>query len=197
MRGSLDDECESDSDDYSDVDSSEMCDDMEFAVNRLMELRPSIEQNLTPKRDLATKAVQAPSRLSCLSTPARVYVGHIREKFYQAPDQLVERLGEANWQRHLAVRRRIETESVRVVEEEAGSVVPPHSFHDSGYGTSVPAQTQYALSHTSFISSNQDEEEGRSLRVPPLPAKVGAGKPFQCFICGLMLSNVKNRVDWK
>ena len=168
---------------------------MEFAINRLIELRPSLEQNLIFKCNLPTK-IKPPSGSCCPSDPARIYVAHVRERYNKAPDELVERLGEANWQRHLAVRRRMETGNGFVNEEDAGSVIPPHSFRDSGYGTSVPTQTQYALSHTSFISSNA-EGDGSSMRVPPLPAEAGSGKPFRCSICGLMLSNIKNRVDWK
>ena len=73
---------------------------------------------------------------------------------------------------------------------------PYSAFHDSGIGTSVPAQTSYAQSHTSFLSSNTEGEHG-SPRVPPTPVGVSAGKPFQCYLCGHVLSSIKNRVDWE
>ena len=69
-------------------------------------------------------------------------------------------------------------------------------FHDSGIGTSVAPGTNYAASHTSFISSNAEEDCG-SLRVPATPAEVSEGKPFRCFICTNMLYNIRTRIDWK
>jgi hypothetical protein len=39
-----------------------------------------------------------------VSGPARTYILHICNRFPQANSQLVERLGEANWQRHIALR---------------------------------------------------------------------------------------------
>lgn len=79
----------------------------------------------------------------------------------------------------------------------AKSVFRPHSaFHDSGIGTSNPAQTQYTPSHTSFQSSNT-EGEHKSLRVPATPLEVHDGIPFECFICKSFLTNIKTRVDWK
>ena len=135
----------------------------------------------------------------------------MREKFQQAQTQLVERLGEASWQRHRDVRQRRdqinnateELPSPAVAEGDGDGEQMPHSmfrpyssFHDSGIGTSVPAQTTYAASHASFQSSNT--EGGRTfLRVPPTPGEVSIDKPFQCCYCGNVLLKIKNRVDWK
>ena len=73
---------------------------------------------------------------------------------------------------------------------------PSVTFHDSGIGTSVPAQTFYAQSHTSFQSNNTEGEQC-SLRVPDTPTEVSEGKAFKCFLCGQMLAKIKSRVDWK
>lgn len=86
----------------------------------------------------------------------------------------------------------IEEEHMR--EDPCSAFYP--AFHDSGIGTSVPAHTQYAESHTAFNSSITEREEGR-LRVPREPAEVDAGIPFQCCLCGDILSSIRNRVDWK
>ena len=134
-----------------------------------------------------------------------IYVALVREKFQQAHYKLVERLGEANWQRHRSVREKMDdteqsSEATTKLARESGiasSVFRPYSeFHDSGIGTTVPAQTEYAQSHTSFQSSNTEGEQ-LSQRVPKEPPEVGAGKPFQCFLCRCIISNVRNRVDWK
>lgn len=181
-----------------DGEGYDLCEDISFSIACLVELRTSLEQNLVRAEKNRTQAAR-PSPVSfCLSDPAKIYVSLVREKFKQAPDQLVERLGEANWQRHVGVRKRMENNNDSEEGlESAYSVFRPYSvFHDSGIGTSVPAQTSYAPSHTSFLSSNTEEGQN-SLRVPPTPKEVGTGKPFKCDFCGKSLASIKNRVEWK
>ena len=170
-----------------------------------MELGPSLEQNLQHADTARNQSSHLPSVPFTVSDPAMIYVSLIREKFKQAHYKLVERLGEANWQRHRDVRDKIEKTELSPEERTklqgetsiACSLFRPYSaFHDSGIGTSDPAQTEYAPSHTSFLSSNT-EGEHVSLRVPKEPSEVGAGKPFQCFLCRCVISNVRNRIDWK
>ena len=77
------------------------------------------------------------------------------------------------------------------------STFKAHSaFHDSGLGPSVLALTQSAPSHTSFVSSTSQKEEGRS-RVLRELVEVDDGGPFQCYLCGEVISNVHNQVDWR
>jgi hypothetical protein len=168
----------------------------------LMDLLPSMEDTLSLTRQ-ATDEDQPSLPLEFhVSGPARTYILNICDRFPKADSQLVERLGEANWQRHTALRGLpMQTDSSDVpVEELAKSVfVPVSLFQDSGLGCSVPAQTSYAAtsaSHTSFVSSQADEEAGR-LRVPPTPKAVFKGIPFSCETCGQTLSQIKNRIDWK
>jgi hypothetical protein len=169
----------------------------------LMDLLPSMEDTL----NFASQAKDEDQSSSPLefhvSGPARTYILNIFDRFPKANCQLVERLGEANWQRHIALRNALtkEPESAAVVIEEAPKsvFVPVSLFQDSGVGTSLPAHTSYAFtsaSHTSFVSS-QAEEEGGGLRVPPTPKAVSTGIPFSCEICGQTLSQIKNRIDWK
>jgi hypothetical protein len=76
---------------------------------------------------------------------------------------------------------------------------PVSEFYDSGIGDSLPTHSSYAAtiaSHSSFVSSNGAHKAG-TLRVPPMPAAVGHGEPFDCEICGQRLRHIKNRVDWK
>jgi hypothetical protein len=77
--------------------------------------------------------------------------------------------------------------------------LPVSKFHDSGLGTSVPAQSDHAFSiasHTSFLSSHAESEDGKA-RVPPTPEQVAEGQPFDCAICGQTLTSIKSRIDWK
>ena len=133
-----------------------------------------------------------------LSDPAAIYVSLVRDKFRNAQAQLVSRLGEANWQRHQRVREQLE-DDVAVDKDQnlPYSVFRPYTtFHDSGIGTSVPANTNYAPSHASFQSSNVEGAHG-SVRVPPTPKEVKDGKPFQCPFCDQIILNIRNRIDWK
>jgi hypothetical protein len=169
----------------------------------LMDLLPSMEDTL----NFALKTKDEDEACSPLefqvSGPARTYILKIYDRFSKANSQLVERLGEANWQRHITLRNRPtqQVETVAAVIEEAPKSVfiPVSLFQDSGVGTSLPAQTSYAptsASHTSFVSSQADEHSG-GLRAPPTPKAVSKGIPFICEICGQTLSRIKNRIDWK
>lgn len=175
--------------------------DLQFHIACLVDLGSTLEKSLICRETARARSVQVAAAPFHASDAARVYISLVRDKFKDADAQLVERLGEANWQRHVNVRLRMKELSNGVeceyIREDPCSTFRPYSaFHDSGIGPSVPAQTQYAASHTSFISSISEREEGR-LRVPREPLEVGAGKPFQCYICGESLSNIRNRVDWK
>ena len=128
------------------------------------------------------------------SDAARVYTTLVCNESMDAEAQLVGRLGEANWQKHVNVQLRME-DMRNGVEEEYMREDPCTTFlafHGSGIGTSVPAQTQ---SHTSFVWS-VCEREGQ-WRVPRESVEVGPGKSFQCYFYGKLLSSIRNRVDWK
>ena len=131
----------------------------------------------------------------------------IRDKYPKACTTLVERLGEANWQRYVRMRRKIR-QSESLDEEPDGeetfpsfqSTFVPTEFHDSGLGSSVAFATHVTrsvASHASDMSSHADHGKGR-LRVPDPPAKVlEARAAFICWICGNELSFIKNCRDWK
>jgi len=167
-----------------------------------MDLLPSMEDTLSLARQVKDEDQPSVPLEFHVSGPARTYILNICDRFPKADSKLVERLGEANWQRHTALRRLLlqADSSDFPVEEPAKSVfVPVSLFQDSGLGSSLPSQTSYATtsaSHTSFVSSQADEEGG-GLRVPPTPKAVIKGTPFNCEICGQTLSQIKNRVDWK
>lgn len=194
-----DEEYESGSEGVSESDSYDTLDEIGFTTSCLIELGPSLAMNLKHAEDALDSHANLKDVPFSISGPAMVYVRLIRDKFKQAHNKLVERLGEANWQRHTTIRERLENPELFLEEKSgiASSVFRPYSdFHDSGIGTSVPAQTEYAQSHTSFQSSNTEGEQ-LSLRVPKEPPEVSEGKAFECFLCRRIISNIKNRVDWK
>jgi hypothetical protein len=169
----------------------------------LMDLLPSMEDALNFASQ-ANYEDEASSRLDFhVSGPSRTYILNIYDRFSKANPRLVERLGEANWQRHIALRNRPtkQAESVAAAIEEASKSVfiPVSLFQDSGLGSSLPVQTSYAptsASHTSFVSNQADEDSG-VLGVPPTPKAVSKAIPFSCEICGQTLTRIKNRIDWK
>lgn len=183
-----------------DEDTTNTVDELRLQTQWLTQLGPILEQNLVSAQKPCIQAsIPAPVPFS-VSGPAKVYVSLVREKYKLAQDQLVERLGEANWQRHISVRNSMEAEVTTAPVGSSAvalSIFRPYStFHDSALGPSIQGQTEYAPSHTSFQSSHT-EGERESIRVPATPVEVTNGKPFQCFLCKSILSNIKNRVDWK
>lgn len=191
---------DTDVDDISDDDDmGDIVEELRLQTRWLMELAPALEQNLIHAESTKFHASSPTGVPFSVSGPAATYISLVRDKYRQAETQLVERLGEANWQRHVRVRSRKGPETTYPVEELAiaKSVFQPHSaFHDSGLGTSIPAQTEYTPSHTSFQSSNT-EGGHETLRVPATPAEVHEGNPFQCDLCHSILTKIKTRVDWK
>ena len=186
-------------DEYSDDYVHDFREEVAFTIECLIELGPSLEQNLASTGRSAPSTIKSSFDPFYLSGPAGFYVSLVRDKFKQASKELVERLGEANWQRHLKVRNIMEDPENNPAKgpETARSVFQPDTtFHDSGIGTSVPARTQYAPSHTSFRTSNT-EGGLRSLRVPLTPLEATDGKSFRCYLCGDMLSTVRTRTQWK
>ena len=206
----------------SDDDNLDSSDHIIDAVGCLMDLLPTIEQNLLHLQSINARAT-APIRIPfSVSELARPWVQNISDKFEHAESALVERLGESNWQRFETVRARMNQIMQRMDSEAGGdikadivmgtaaSVVfekPPQSlfmpvslFYDSGLGSSVPTLPFYAVSnasHTSSFASSLANDSLSSLRVPPTPEAVGLGEPFRCEICGHTLFNIKNRIDWK
>jgi hypothetical protein len=212
-RAIIEDDDDDDSDFESDVgivptDSKARLDEVESDIRfynlRLMDLLPSIERTalqLTEAQDSKESPISTGSTQFQVSAPAHAYVLQISEKFPKADRKLVERLGEANWQRRARIRE-TPHDAVRstVTADSSGSIfIPVSLFHDSGLGSSIPGQSAYAptsVSHSSFRTTATESQAG-SYKVPPTPKEVAAGDPFICEICGHFLKNIKNRVDWK
>ncbi|KAH8587401.1 hypothetical protein B0O99DRAFT_694475 [Bisporella sp. PMI_857] len=174
-------------------------------VTCLMDLLPTLLDTLNYERIKSSRldlALQCPPFQ--VSGPAQSYVSLVRDLFVTADNRLIERLGEANWQRHVALRKRL-----NALEEDGDTVPvaglletvfqPVSIFHDSGLATSFPTDSHRALtviSSSTFKSTTSEESHG-GFRVPPVPEEVSLGLPFLCTICGHMLTEIKNRSDWK
>ncbi|KAL2844406.1 hypothetical protein BJX68DRAFT_242960 [Aspergillus pseudodeflectus] len=168
-------------------------------ISCLMDLSPVIERQLN---SLQSRSYDPELRLFSsfhLSEVAQPLAMRIRDRFAKAPNSLVERLANANWEGLIRIRRVLDHISTAPDQEDTRSVFKPFSlFHDSGLGTTNPTRSNYAptmVSHTSFLSTTGDEMKGRP-RVPPLPQEGENGRPFQCPYCGKLVS-LRNRIQWK
>jgi hypothetical protein len=138
-----------------------------------------------------------------VSGSAMIYVRNILDKFPNADFKLAQRLGEANWQRHVKIRSgnqiskvELEVAGAKSVFHDSSIVCDSSVFHDSGLGSSIPSATCYTPSASSFVSRVGDDDS-EYFRAPRTPTEVFEGKPFKCFICGRLIARIKNRVDWK
>lgn len=208
LTDSSDCEFEDSEDNSSTSGSLDLGEDLNSRVQMLLDFIPSLEATLAHVMRPQDRFTRTVNESFHASGPAQIYINLVRDRFPGADKKLVERLGEANWQRHINIRKRIEQIDGSVgsgstpipTKTTAGSIFQPQTlFHDSGIGTSMPAQSCLApseASHASFISSVADKEQGAA-KVPPTPAEVGLGEIFRCYLCGQMQLNIKNRVAWK
>jgi len=202
---------DTESDDGSDTESPEVTQSRSISeirhhITLLMNLLPSLQHVLEYSiREERDKQAVIRDQFQ-VSKAASAYISIVREKFARAEDDLVARLGEANWQRHIRIRKRLEQCAQETFEPEveipiAKSLFRPIStFHDSGLGKSISAATvriaASVVSHSSFRTSATEGGIG-SLRVPETPEEVALGLAFQCSICGKTLTTIKDRYQWK
>ena len=205
--GDESDQSDSESETSSNGEES-LYENIQFGIARLIELAPTLQKNIVRGKKARTQRIPSSAQPFRVSEPADIYVSMAREKFKQADLNLVQRLGQSNWQRHRRIRDMMYRSEESVEEKPVPSAIlttdhstfrPPPTFHGSSLGTTIFSASQYAASaasHTSFAST---VEEGvrKSLRVPSMPPEIAAGKPFKCYICGMLQLRIRNRIDWK
>ena len=181
------------------VDKNSFIEDIAGFINCLMDLIPTFER-IDQARPSRKQTERSPTlEVFDVTEPAHVYVRQILDRFPNAQVRLAERLGEANWQRHNEICRRMDDGLEESESNLNNRFVAKSRFHDSGLGTSVPAESTYAMttaSKASFASSLAEREQG-SLRVPPTPVEVANKIPFTCSICHQTVHNIRDRRDWK
>lgn len=89
-------------------------------VQLAMDLVPSLESTLSQIERLAGQSAYTTNEPFHASKPAQVYISLVRDKFPEADKELIERLGEANWQRHINIRRRLERIDDKELIERVG-----------------------------------------------------------------------------
>lgn len=173
---------------------------MSTSVDLLLSLTPTLEQTYRNKHRSTRKPKKHQPGIA-VTTAALHYVHYVASKFPLADNLLVERLGEASWQRHERLRAIERNEPLgEALPLPAKSVFRPVSiFKDSALGSSLPAESERApsqASHSSFVSCEGDHEKGH-FKVPKLPADASYGQPFTCPYCEKLRSSINCRVDWK
>jgi hypothetical protein len=113
-----------------------------------------------------------------------------------AADDLVNRVGKANYERYLRCQeQKAKNELGDVPSDQTAMGVPDNAsskFHDSGIGSSLHATAStYAETVMSYGMG-----QGRRVRVPPLPTQAKQGVPFACVACGKWVKIATNSA-WK
>lgn len=180
--------------------------DIDFYTESLMDLLPSMEEayEQTCAAQLSLDNKQNGPISFQVTEAARPYVLQLHDKFRNAPITLVERLGEANWQRFVRIRHQMasnpqEKEPTDPRTNKKSTFVPASQFDDSALGSSLAPDSSYAFtvaSYNSFATSLADSEETVH-RVPPPPVDVAEGLSFECFLCKRRLTTIKDRKDWR
>lgn len=185
-----------------DVTSFNFIYDISSYVSCLMELLPTLERSLMLGQRPAEAKELSSLPTFCVSGPAAHFVYHIRDKFKTSDVRLAQRLGEANWQRYVRIRRQmaeISMPGAGITTDDTPSAlslfVPRSMFHNSGLGVSVSALSAALVLDKSTMSRPTDIGSGNP-QAPITPAEVQLGEPFQCEICGHTLLDIKSRVDW-
>jgi len=141
-----------------DLDDSDISRSLDFSIRCLTDLAPTLEQSLAYGDQI--QAPKPPTDVAFnVSEPARAYVSMIQQRYQSVDRKLVERLGEANWRRHVKVRKQLdesmsgrglEYASDEAISEGIGSttsLLKPYSeFHDSAMGTSKTGSSRGARS---------------------------------------------------
>lgn len=188
---------------------------LEGRVTSLMDLLPTI-QNFCDDEHALKSQERAVSHFQSTKSPspADAFISQVQDKFTKVNSSLARRLGEAGWERYRRLQRNLaryeklqslgewdsgnEDEEALTDEDEPSNFVPASTFHDSGLGTSLSTKSRYAASaasHTSFLSTKSATEG--VVRVPPTPAEVLKGLPFQCMLCNRSVHSIDSRVKWK
>lgn len=155
-------------------------------IHFLVQLGPTLMRNLVAARKVQVEAPYPPIGPFHFLKPAELYASHIREKYRHAPERLLKRLGEYNWQIHQLVRNRLYGR--HRLESRPNPIFV--SLKDD------PADVDYAKFHTTDISSQVEGERGL-IEVPDTPKQLSKGEPFKCQFCGRLFFYIKNHWEWK
>lgn len=124
------------------------------------------------------------------------FVDLISSRFPLASNQLVQALGQSNWDRynHVKTLRESAIEEPGVISGEKAI----SEFHDSGIGTSAAAQSSLGRETRSEYAATvvSSRAESSHKRLPPLPEAGRSGEAFKCEVCNRKVQIQRTR-EWK
>ncbi|KAF2438858.1 hypothetical protein P171DRAFT_370916 [Karstenula rhodostoma CBS 690.94] len=125
------------------------------------------------------------------------FVDLISARFPSARQQLVQSLGQSNWDRYNYLQRL--RDSAANKPDKARADKARSEFHDSGIGSSAPSQSVMGHDHhqpdyAATVVSSRAESSHK--RLPPLPEVARFGAPFECEVCGRWMHITRTK-EWK
>ncbi|KAI8631338.1 hypothetical protein F5Y19DRAFT_27271 [Xylariaceae sp. FL1651] len=189
-----DDDSDDDNDRYRSIelgDFRELAKDLSSSVSCLMDLEPLYNSPAPePEPELPTASIFVEWK------PEQSYCDRITQRFPNAEERLVLRLGTASYNRYLRCREERETvderedDTLQGVASGMESSVCTSKFHDSGHGTSV------LTNDDAEAVMSYSQREGNPVRIPPLSEDAKNGLPFHCLVCGKHVTIFSNS-EWK
>ncbi|RSL76657.1 hypothetical protein CEP51_009763 [Fusarium floridanum] len=190
-----DDTSSGDSCDYDSDSVYEVAEDLKIDTVCLMELDPLFQSPIfdaeQPREEREKSVAAMPSQDW---SPCDMYSDMIGERFPEADDSIISRLGKASYDRYLRCQK--DREYHATISADEGIQQPPPDgassrFNDSGVGSSIPSMRSYAETIMSYRGA-----KGSSVRIPPLPAGAEKGDLFPCLACGKSIRAQNNSI-WK
>ena len=177
--------------DLTQLDPKDILEDLDTYTQCLVDLSPSLA---FPATDRANPEEALVGMIVRSREPHQYHANLIGARFPEAAPEIVEHLGRCNLERY----KRVSAERIANLQtpQLPGKVLDEGTashFQDSGLGSSLPAQMDYAPSMTSYFSSSAG---GDRPHLPALPEEAKRGTPFTCDACGEMI-RVTNKRDWK
>ncbi|ETS87070.1 hypothetical protein PFICI_00898 [Pestalotiopsis fici W106-1] len=189
VQSSYDDD--SDTSDFNYDSYSEIAEDLKTDTTCLIRINSVL--NYTAR--LAPSFGTSPRGPTALGELYQSYCDRISNRFPNAVECLISRLGKANYDRCLRRIQRNNEDDEEPKETERvqmANTVVVSAFHDSGLGSSVPSKSSYAETVMSYGADGNQQ----SVRVPTLSEEAKQGLPFTCVACSKTVT-IKNNSLWK
>ncbi|OAG06641.1 uncharacterized protein CC84DRAFT_1257937 [Paraphaeosphaeria sporulosa] len=181
---------------YRGVDLKQLCISLQNITQGLTVLSSSLEA--IAEDEIDDEEVRAWVQLKDRAAHEH-FVDLISSRFPSANQELVQALGQSNWDRYNYVQRL--RNSAANEPDQARTDKARSEFHDSGLGSSAPPQSVMGsescpaqADYAAPIVSSRAESSHK--RLPPLPEVARSGTPFECDICSRWV-NITRTKDWK
>ena len=112
------------------VTATKIFEDLRHQIQCLVDLVPLLDQELVRAEKASSRSASSEVAGCELSPSANYFVSLIGDKFKQAENYLVERLGEADWQRYKLLPKQLE-DTIKDHVEEWSSLQEPEAPHDT------------------------------------------------------------------